>query len=128
VSSTYERQPSCRHLIKHSAQGKQIAALIQFLSACLLGRHICDRSQGYALIGQVVAVRKRGQSCSAIRARHRRSARNELRQPKIKHLGLLSTGDKYVCRLEVAVNDAGFVRRIQRVCNLDREIENLRTV
>ena len=46
------------------------------------------------------------------------------RQAEIENLGLAARGDENVRWLDVAVNDALRVRRIQRIGNLDGEVED----
>ena len=45
------------------------------------------------------------------------------RQSKIKNLGVPALGDKNICGLNIAVNDALRMRRIQRIGNLNARTE-----
>src|ERR1700678_896100 len=45
----------------------------------------------------------------------------ELRQAEIKNLGVAALGNKNVCRIDIAMNNAMRVRRVQRVRDLDSE-------
>ena len=48
-----------------------------------------------------------------------------LRQTKVQDLSLLAVGDKDVCRLNVAMNDALGVSRVQSVGDLNRQTHQL---
>ncbi len=54
--SETEGEPPGRHLIHHRSQRKKIAALIEFFSASLLGRHIRYRAERYPPAGQVARL------------------------------------------------------------------------
>jgi hypothetical protein len=47
------------------------------------------------------------------------SGRLNLRQTEIQNLRVPALGDEEVCRLDVAVDDSGRVRRVHRVRNLN---------
>ncbi len=47
------------------------------------------------------------------------SRRRDFRQTKIQNLGVPALGDKYICRLDVPVDDAFGMRCIKRVRNFD---------
>src|ERR1035441_6134193 len=49
---------------------------------------------------------------------------NDLRQPEVQNLGVSALGDKDVCGLDVPVDDAFGVSRVQCVRNLDGQREN----
>jgi hypothetical protein len=57
------------------------------------------------------------------RARKGRARRSQLREAEVEHLGLAAFGHDDVGWLDVAVDDAGGVRRVERVGNFDREID-----
>src|SRR2546423_15697490 len=44
-------------------------------------------------------------------------------QSEIEHLGLIPRGDKNICRLDIAVNDALGVSRFQRIGNLYPQVK-----
>ncbi len=50
---------------------------------------------------------------------------SELRQAEIEDLGLAASGDKNIGGLDVAMNDAFCMRGVERVGNLDSEVEHL---
>ncbi len=103
-----------RHFIKNTAKGEQIAACIQFLGSRLLGRHVGHRPQRRARAGQVRIARARPGRIA------RRGARSShLRQAEVENLGVSTLGDENVCGLDVAVENALGVRRIQPVGHFD---------
>ncbi len=53
------------------------------------------------------------------------AARTDLGQPEIQNLRVPAAGDEQIRRLDVAVDDAGGVRRFERVGDLDRERQQL---
>ena len=53
-----------------------------------------------------------------------RTAGRNLSQPEIQNLGVFALGDKNVCWLDVAMNDALGVRRVQPVGNLNGKREH----
>ena len=53
------------------------------------------------------------------RARQRLMVPPDFRQAKVEHFGLAALGDEDVGRLDITVNDALRVRRIERVGNID---------
>ena len=54
----------------------------------------------------------------------RTARQTDLRQPKIQNLGVSALGHKQVCGLDVAVDYAFCVCRVQRVGNLDGKGQN----
>ena len=56
---------------------------------------------------------------------HGTARRSQLCQTEIQYLGVAALGDKYVRRLDVAMNDSLGVRRIERVRNLNPQLQHL---
>jgi len=56
--------------------------------------------------------------------RHRRSGVCHFRQAEVEDLGLLALSHEQVCGFDVAVDDADSVRRVERVGNLDGQVQN----
>ena len=109
------------HFVQHSAERIKIRARVQFLGRELLGRHIRDGSDGCAGTGEVLRAHGRN------RVRRERVlrgygfvSRSEFRQTKIENFRVAAFGDENVGGLDVAVNDAFFVRGFETVHNLDR--------
>ena len=50
----------------------------------------------------------------------------QLRQAEVEHLDVIAVGDEQVGRLDVAVDDAAAVRGVERLGDLDREVEHPR--
>ena len=115
-----ERLTAGGHFVKHHAERKQIRARIQIFSADLLGRHVGDRADGSAWTGEV-GVRVHGHAAR----RHRLTDvfRHQLGQTKIENFGLAALGDKNICGLDVAMDDAFGVRCFERVGNINTDFE-----
>ena len=105
------------HLIERRSKRKQVGAAVEFLAPGLLRRHIGDGAQGAARTGEVarglVAVGRDTWVAAVV----------ELRQPKIQQLRLAVFGDEDIRRLDVAMDDALGMRRIERVGNLNSQVE-----
>ena len=43
-----ERLPARGHFIEHRPEGEEVSTRVEFLSSCLLGRHISNSAHGYA--------------------------------------------------------------------------------
>ena len=108
-----ERQRACRHLVQHRAKRKQIGARIERLAARLLRRHISHRADRRSRRGQLVHA-------EVGLGRIPGNRRFQLGQTKIENLPVPAAGDKNIGRLNVAVNDALGVRRIERIGHIDR--------
>ena len=85
----------------------------------LLRRHIGDGSQRRSRTGQMFLASSVVRSL--MRALSWPLRRRNLRQSKVQNLGVSALGDEDVRRLDVAMNDAFGVRRVQRIGNLDGE-------
>ena len=119
-----KRQCARQHLVENRAEGKQVGAHVQFLAQRLLGRHVGRRTHRRARAGQVLRRHRQGRRSSRrghdglLYCRH-------LRQSEVEHLGMPALGDQDVRRLDVAVDDPLCVRRIQRVGDLDSQVQHL---
>ena len=125
-SAAAKGEPSGRHFIEHGAQGKKIAAAVQFFSAGLLRGHVSHGAQRDSGAGQVIDSAQRGE---------RRAA------------GLVSdlaaaVGTSFASPKSSTLACARFVRKIfaglrsrwmipeswaasQRIGDLDRDLQNL---
>ncbi len=82
----------------------------------MLGRHICDGAEHGSGTGEVLSIGGRD-GFNIITAGS--ALVDDLRQPEIENLGVSALGNKDVGRLDVAMNNAFRVRRIQSVRDLD---------
>jgi len=107
------------HLVEHRAKRKQIGPRIQFLAQGLLRRHIRDCAQSSAGAGQIlIAGLDRG-----LRSADRGRPRSYLGQAEIQNLRVAALGDENVRRLDVAVHYALRMSPVQRICDLDGDLE-----
>ncbi len=116
-----ERRRSRRHLVQHRPEGKQVGSAVQFLGADLFRRHVADRAQRRARTGQVLFIHHECLSDCRSHLAGRTSRCRDFRQTEIQNLGASALGHKKVGRLDVTVDDALGVRRIQSIGNFDGE-------
>src|SRR5208282_5362473 len=90
---------------------KQVRAGVEFPAPHLFGRHVGDRAQHRSGAGEVGLVH--GLSCGYGFVGG--AARHYLGKPKVEDLGVAALGDEDVCRLDVAVNNAFGVGRVEGV-------------
>ena len=109
-----------RHLVQHDAERKEIGARVEVESARLLRRHVRDRADGRAAVGDVGG----GDGDAAVTGRFL-IARRKLGEAEIQHLCLASARDEDVCRLDVAVDDAARVGGIQRVGDVNAQFQEV---
>ncbi len=112
---------ACGHLVENRAKGEQVRACIQVFAARLFGRHVGDRADGRTRTRQLF-LRQTGCGHSRGTAFGDLS-RRFLRQSEIENLGLPALSDKDVSWLDIAMDDAFRMSRIERVGQLDREFE-----
>ena len=87
----------------------------------MLGGHVGDRAHSDAGAGEEFGRRRRLQrSCRAAQ-----SLRRQFGQPEVQHLGLSPPGHKNVRGLDVAVDDALRVRRVQGIRDLDGQVQQV---
>src|SRR5205823_2787273 len=98
-----ERSASCQEMIEDGSQSIDVRALVDVLTAGLLGRHVRRRSEDRARRGSVIGS-------DPIRTRSYIGrlglVGQVLREAPIDHHGLAKFADHEVARLEVAMNDA----------------------
>jgi hypothetical protein len=107
-----ERAGSGRQLVQDDAQSEEVAAVIDDATSQLLRRHVVDGANGGADTGQVV-----GRLALAARRKVRRQA-------KIEQLDQTAVGQEDVSRLDVAVDDARFVRSAKRLHHLSYDVDD----
>jgi hypothetical protein len=119
-----ERHATGDHLIEHGAKREQVAARIELLPARLFRRHEGDRAHRSPRTREV--LRRDGQ-------RFARSGGLEpprlidggLGQSEVENLRFAAAGDEDVSRLDVAMDNAGTVCRIQTIGDPDRDVHDL---
>jgi hypothetical protein len=104
-----------QHLVKDRSEREDIRARINRTALGLLGRHVRRRAHDEA--------RSRAQR------RHSRlsgTGLNELGKSEVENLGTPVARDHDVGRLDIAMNDAACMRRVQSRCDLRTVLERLR--
>ena len=107
------RADAAQHFVKYQAEGVDIGALIHLFPLGLFRRHIGGRPKDHTRLG--LADRYGGR---LVRRRHGSSA--DLGQSEVEHLHQAIRTNLDVSRLEIPMDDAFFVRVIQRVRDLPR--------
>ncbi len=95
------------HLVEHHADREDIRAVIDRLALELLGRHVGQRADDHADAGR---GRRHRLGCIAVGFRA-----VELDKPEVENTHAAVVADHHVPRLEVAVDDAFGVRRLEGV-------------
>ena len=111
------------HLIKNGPHGEQVAARIQIFSASLLGRHVSDGADRRTWRSEL--QRREGRGIATHGLQCRAAFVNQFRQPEIEDLGLPARSDEDVARLQIAVHDAFVVSNLERVADLDANVDDL---
>jgi hypothetical protein len=110
-----KRTPSRHGLVHHRAEGEEVAAAIDRFPERLLGRHVKDRADDRPLL------REHGRRIVRVHV-----LRLDLfRDAEVEHLHA-RTADHDVVRLDVAVHDPLFVRRLQRIRHAARDPAHIR--
>ncbi len=117
VASKWQRARA--HFIQHSAEREQVGAGIEFLPLNLLGRHVSDRAECCAGAGKVL-LRADGRVAHGNVFRLQR----HFRKPEIENLRLTSIRDEDVRWLDVPVDDSFRMCRVERIGDLDAQIEH----
>ena len=111
-----ERTPPGEQLVKHDTKGKDVASRVERFARRLFRGHVRDRSDDDAVVGD------------RFRRRHGGLVRHSvghLGETKIRELRVTVLGNEHVLRLDVAVEDAGLMRRRERVRDADQQIDDL---
>ena len=110
--SPRERPLAGRHLVEHGAEAEDVGARVELPSLRLLGRHVRGRADHDAALRS--AARRRSSPSDDGSA-----GSSSLASPKSRILTRPSSRDHDVRGLQVAMEDAGAVRRGQGVGDLD---------
>jgi hypothetical protein len=118
-----ERGSSREHLVEHATECENVRTPIHLAAPCLLGRHVRRgteddaRARGRVSHGwRVVGLR----SCGLPRI-----PSDELRQSEVEHFDSAFRRDFHIRRLEIAMDDAPVVRRLERLGDLSCDAECL---
>ena len=115
-----ERQHPRRRLVEDRPQGEEVRSPVGELPARLLRRHVRHRAQRRARARELVRLHRSGRLGVP---RRRGAGVLDLREAEVEDLGLPARDDEDVGRLQVAVHDPLRVRRLQRVRDLDPEVQ-----
>ncbi len=113
-----------QHLHQHDAEGPDVGAPVHLLAPGLLGAHVGRGPQQHAGLGHLGGEggrhRERGLRSGAGSVPDHR-----LGQPEVEHLDLSLRRDLDVGRLQVPMDDASLVGRLQGLGDLERDPEGL---
>ena len=115
-----ERLLAGHHLVEDQAEREDVGARIERLSACLLGRHVGGGAEREALGREHHLGHRR---VAVVRVGTAREQRH-LGQAEVEHLHQAAAGHEDVRGLDVTVQHALRVRRVDRRGNLEREVEH----
>jgi hypothetical protein len=120
-SFALEGQHPRGHFVEHDAKRKKIGARVERLAEHLLGRHVSDRAHGCARTGELRRVdADRGHGSGFVAAS---LCRHDFREAEVQNLRVAALCDENIGRLNVAVDDAVGVGGVERVGDLDGEVE-----
>ncbi len=120
-----ERQPTCRHLVQHDAQGKEVRAGVKIFTQRLLGGHVGHRPQCRPRTRQVLFCGS-GRNLRVF-SFFRRSTPHalDLREAEVEDLRFPPFGHEDVRGLDIPMNDPLGVGRIQSIRELDADLQEL---
>jgi hypothetical protein len=120
-----KRHLSGCHFVQHRAEREQITARVQLPSAHLLGRHVGYRSHRGSRACQVLVRNCCRCTCLSDADGIRREAlAAHLRQAKVQDFCVAAACHENIGRLDVAVDDALGVGRIECIGDLDGELQH----
>ena len=111
-----------RHFVEHATERPQVAARVGFLALELLGRHVLEGADDGPFGGERLRdgrrLRQRLDRCTAAR---RAREPDRARESEVHELGT-RLRQHHVAGFQIAMHDAGAVRAIERVGDLDAEL------
>jgi hypothetical protein len=116
------------HFIEHYAKREDVGAVVEPFATRLFGRHVGHCAHKLAGLSDVLpgGLRRRSAVVYLMKsAQLHGRGRSGLARPKVKNLDPLALDDKQVCRLDVAVDNAALVRRLQAVRDLNAKRDRL---
>ena len=117
-----ERPRAGEHLVEHQAERPDVRALVDELTFCLLGRHIGSGAEDDAHLRQ--CRRREGRREGGVRCGGR-GGRGSLGEAEIEDLDGAVGAELDVRRFQIAMDDAGLVRRFERFGHLFRDRQRL---
>ena len=115
-AATGERPLAADHLVQQRPEGEQVGPVVDVRhTRRLLGCHVAGGSHHLAGHG---AEQGRGHRCCPVACRRHLGG---LGEAEIEDLGVAVFGDEHVGGFQIAMNDAGLVRRTQRLGDLRGE-------
>jgi hypothetical protein len=130
-----KRLAARQHFVEHDAEREHVAPLIGRKPFRLLRRHVGRRPEDQARLGRHHAQRRRvrqrsGGSGDGSRQTVATGSRpggllERLGEPEVEHLHLLVRRDLHVGRLQIAMDDPFLVRRLERLGDLQRDLQRL---
>ena len=122
-----KRLPSGSHLIEHRAQRKKVGARVEHFTARLLGRHVRHRSHCQPRAGQIFFILRRQRLRVRVAGRFSLGMLfgQQLGEAEVEDFCMAALGHKKIGGLDVAVDDPFCMRRVQRVGNLDPNLQLL---
>jgi hypothetical protein len=107
------------HLVKDDTEGEDVGARVQVFAPRLFRGHVGHRAHRRAGTGQgILHVLRLG-----VRAGDGRAVFQQLGETEVEDLGVAARGDEDVGRLDVAVDDTAGVRGVQRIGDLDGQVD-----
>ena len=110
-----ERAAAGQQLVQNHAERKDVGAVVRLETAHLFWRHVPDRAHHDA--GRGDGLLRRGVRAGRVAF--------QLGQAEVQNLDAVVMGDENVLRLQVAMDDAFFVRRGQTAGDLNRVVDRL---
>ena len=108
------------HLVEHAAEAPDICARIDLHASGLFGRHVVRGAEHHADCGVDEILSRRHRI-----ALERMPFAAEFRETEIKHFNDPIVTQHDVVRLDIAMDDTDRVRRRERACDLNADVERL---